>query len=127
MIIRGAAGTGKSYLIDCIRSALNENAQQQSNQPLTLVPMGIATFNIHATTIHSALRVPIKKMQSLQGQALTTFQEELKNIKYILIDEMSFIGPRLLLKIDNRLGQAFPCNNHLCFGDLSIILVGDLA
>ena len=60
MTIRGTTGTRKSYLISCIRSAQNENAQQRSSQLLTLAPTGVATFNIHATTIHFALCIPIK-------------------------------------------------------------------
>ncbi|XP_057862172.2 ATP-dependent DNA helicase PIF1-like [Cryptomeria japonica] len=39
---------------------------------------------------------------------------------------MSFLGPKLLLKIDSRLRQAFPHRQHEPFGGVSIILVGDL-
>ena len=81
----------------------NKKAHQKGVQLLLLAPTGIAAFNIGATTIHSKLRIPIKDMQPLQGQALMAFQEELKYIKYIIIDEMSFLGPKLLLKIDTRL------------------------
>ena len=69
---------------------------------------GVATFNIGATTINSKLKIPIKDMQPLQGQTLIAFKEELKYIKYIIIDEMSFLGPKLLLKIDTRLREASP-------------------
>ena len=65
-------------------------------------------------------------MHPLQGQSLTTLQEDFKHVRYILIDEMSFLGPKLLLKIDNRLRQAFPQKQHEPFGGISIILVGDL-
>ena len=86
------------------------NAGQQKCQILILTPTGIAAFNINATTIHLALKISIKWMHPLNGKALTTFQEDMKYTKYILIDEMSFIGPKLLLKIDIRLCEAFP--NH---------------
>lgn len=66
-------------------------------------------------------------MKPLQGKTLTPFQEEMKHIRYILIDEMSFIGPNLLLKIDSRLREAFSRTHHLYFGGVSIILIGDLA
>ncbi|XP_057843282.1 uncharacterized protein LOC131052713 [Cryptomeria japonica] len=66
-------------------------------------------------------------MHPLTGQSLMTLQEQLKHIKYILIDEMSFLGPKLLLKIDSHLRQAFPDSQHESFGGVSIILVGDLA
>lgn len=85
------------------------------------------TFNIYASIIHAALKIPIQEMKSLQGQSLKKYQEDMKNIKYILIDEMSFIGPKLLLKIDSRLCEAIPQKKHLCYGGISMILVRDLA
>ena len=80
--------------------------------------MGVATFNIGASTIHSKLRIPIKEFTELQGIRLTHFQEELSHIKYILIDEMSFLGERLIQNIDSRLRQAFPENSHKTFGGM---------
>lgn len=127
MIVQGTAGTRKSYLIARIRKALTSKSPQQKSQLLTLAPTGVAAFNIHASTIHSTLQIPIKEMHPLQGQTLTTFQEDMKHIRYILIDEMSLIGPKLLLKIDTRLREAFPHRQHLHFGGVSIILIGDLA
>jgi hypothetical protein len=50
----------------------------------------------------------------------------MKHVKYILIDEMSFIGRNLLTKIDSRLRQAFPENANIPFGGRSVILVSDL-
>ncbi|XP_059064929.1 uncharacterized protein LOC131856976 [Cryptomeria japonica] len=47
-------------------------------------------------------------------------------IRYIIIDEMSFIGPKLIQRIDIRLREAFPAHNQLQFGGRSIILFGDL-
>ena len=62
--------------------------------------MGVATFNISTTTIHSTLDIPIKEITNLQGSHLITLQEEMKHVKYIIIDEMHFIGINLLIKID---------------------------
>lgn len=47
-------------------------------------------------------------------------------MRYILINEMSFIGRKLLTHIDVRLRQAFLENSNVPFGGRSIILVGDL-
>lgn len=73
------------------------------NPLISLVPMGVAAYNICASTVHTNLQIPIRNMNPLKGQLLTIFQEDFKHIKYILIDEMSFLGPMLLLKIDSRL------------------------
>jgi ATP-dependent DNA helicase PIF1 len=126
MIIQGTAGTGKSFLIHCISHALSASVANGHSPLLLLAPTGIAAFNIHAKTIHSALKIPIKDMRPLQGQSLAIFQEEMKHIRYILIDEMSFLGPRLFIQIDSRLREAFPDKKTSPFGGISIILVGDL-
>ncbi|XP_057872225.2 uncharacterized protein LOC131078521 [Cryptomeria japonica] len=119
MIIQGMAGTGKSNLIGTINEAL-KNASMPNRSPLlVLVPTGVAAFNIGASTIHSRLRIPIRDFIDLQGTRLTTFQEEMAHVTYILIDEMSLIGERLLENIDARLRQAFPSNANENFtGDL---------
>ena len=50
---------------------------------------------------------------------------ELRHICYILIDEMSFIGPKMLTQIDARLRQDFPLQCTIPFGGCSIIILGD--
>lgn len=94
---------------------------------LLLSPTGIATFNIHGKTIHFSLKIPIKDMKPLCGKALVMFQEEMRHVRYISIDEMKFIGPRLFIQIDSHLREAFPENKDCPFGGRFIILVGDLA
>ncbi|XP_059064701.1 uncharacterized protein LOC131856793 [Cryptomeria japonica] len=126
MIIQGTTGIGKSFLIDYIRQKLNIFGTNTTNTLFVLAPTGIAAYNIQGTTIHAGLRIPIKEMHPLIGKALFTFQECFRHVKYLLIDEMSFLGPKLLLKIDSCLRQAFPDKQHEPFGGLSIILVGDL-
>jgi len=49
------------------------------------------------------------------------------HIKYIIIDEMSFIVPKLLELIDRRFCEAFPTHNQNPFGGRSIIIFDDLA
>ena len=51
----------------------------------------------------------------------------MKSIRYILIDEMSFVGPKLMLKSDSQFWEAMLHQQHLSFGSISIILIGDLA
>ena len=92
MIIQGTKGTGKSYLIGAISQSLENVAMPSWSPLLLLVATGVATFNIGASTVHSKLKIPIQDFSQLQGMRLTSFQEDMTHIKYILIDEMSFIG-----------------------------------
>ncbi|XP_059070854.1 uncharacterized protein LOC131028544 [Cryptomeria japonica] len=126
IIVQGTADTGKSHLIKSIKSTLTRSAPTGQSPLLLLAPTGVAAFNIQASTIHSTLRIPIKEMFPLQGQILASFQESMYFIRYIIIDEMSFIGPKLIQRIDIRLREAFPAHNQLQFGGRSIILFGDL-
>ena len=53
MIISGTAGTGKSYLIKCLRLLLND-------QMCVAAPTGVAAFNIEGHTLHSLFSLPTK-------------------------------------------------------------------
>lgn len=116
-----------SYLIGCISHALSSATTNGKSTLLFLSPICIAAFNIHWKTIHSALQIPIKDMKPLCGKTLAVFQEEMRHVRYILNDEMSFIVPRLFIQIDSCLRKAFPKNKDYPFGGRSIILMGDLA
>ena len=126
MIIQGTVGMGNSYLIGAIKNTL-ENLSHPGKSPLLLLaPTGVADFNISPRIVHSALHIPIKEINPLRGPSLINIQEDLRNVKYILIDEMSFIGKNILIRIDSRLCQAFLENANIPFGGRSIILVDDL-
>ncbi|XP_059066637.1 ATP-dependent DNA helicase pfh1-like [Cryptomeria japonica] len=126
MIVQGTTDTRKSFLIHCIRQKLNVSVGIQGNPLLVLAPTCVAAYNIQGTTLHASLQIPIKEMHPLTSRASFTFQEHFRHVKYILIDEMRFLGPKLLLKIDNHLRQTFSDKQHESFGILSIILAGDL-
>ena len=121
MIITGEAGTGKSFLISCIKQLLQ-------NLCSITAYFGIAAFNVKGKTLHSLLQLPIKGryLHDLKGPSLLRLQESMSGIKYILIDEFSVVGQKLLGWIDKRCRQA--TGNHCQpFGGLSVILVGDIA
>ena len=113
-------------MIGAIKNTLANLLHLGKSPLLLLAPTGVVAFNISATTVHSTLHIPIKEINPLRGPSLINLQEELRSVKYILIDEMSFIGKNLLIRIDSRLRQAFPENATIPFGGRSIILVGNL-
>ena len=53
MIISGTAGTGKSYLIHCLRLLLKD-------QLYVAAPTGVAAFNVQGYTLDSLLHLPTK-------------------------------------------------------------------
>ena len=125
--IDGTAGTGKSYLIDAITKKLNEMAREHGHRSpiIRVAPTGIAAFNIHGSTLHQALCLPVRGLSNLTPQQLLILQSRFKPIKFIILDEKSMVGRRLLSRMDTRLRDVFPdCQNEY-FGDCCLLMFGD--
>ena len=102
MIVSGTAGTGKSYLIQCLKRLLGNGLR-------VAAPTGVAAFNVDGYTLHSLLGLPIKgDFKELERNRLRNIQESLAAVEYIIIDEMSMIGRKLFGQVDRRLRQVFP-------------------
>ena len=119
LIIIGVAGTGKSYLINTIRSLLG-------NRCAVTATTGKASYNIRGVTIHSLLKLPVgpQRQKDLTGESLCRLQDSLAEIDYILIDEYSMLGQINFGWIDKRCKQATGYHDKL-LGGKSLILIGD--
>ena len=116
MIVSGTAGTGKSYLIHCLRLLLQR-------QLLVAAPTGVAAFNIDGQTLHS---LPTRaEFKDLEGERLTKLQQAFSEVKYLIIDEMSMVGRKIFGQVHRRLRQAFPHHSQEVFGGCSCLLFGD--
>lgn len=119
MIVSGTAGTGKPYLIHCLRLLLQD-------QLCVAAPTGVAAFNVNGHTLHSLFSLPTKgDFRDLEGDRLHQLQQSLSAMKYLIIDEMSMVGRKTLGQIDRRLRQAFPHHAQQVFGGCSCLLFGD--
>lgn len=53
LIVSGVAGTGKSFLIDCLKEKVRSLYRSNQIDPVAVMaPTGIAAFNIGGTTVH---------------------------------------------------------------------------
>ena len=119
LIVSGTAGTGKSYLIHCLRLLLDHRVR-------VAAPTGVAAFNIEGHTLHSLLSFPVKgDFKDLQGERLHDMQQSLADMEYLIIDEMSMVGRKFLGQVDQRLRQVFPRQADTPFGGCSCLLFGD--
>ena len=90
MIISGTAGTGKSYVIHCLRLLLGDRVR-------VAAPTGVAAFNIGGHTLHSLLSLPTKgEYKDLEGEHLHHMQQSMPEMQYLIIDEMSMVGRPLV-------------------------------
>lgn len=103
VVVQGKAGTGKSTLIhEIVRRVQTEF--HQKNVVTVGAPTGVAAVNIEGHTLHSLMRIPIKasKFEPLNGPNKKKFKQEMENVKFLIMDEMSMIGTKLLYKIEQR-------------------------
>ena len=117
--LREKPGRG-NLLIDRIRHLLRDKC-------LITALFGLAAYNVSGKTLHCLLKLPIrgKRNCDLDGSQLMDLQENLANIKYIIIDEYSVISQKDLAWISRRCKQATG-NLDKVFGGMNIILLGDL-
>ena len=68
LIVSETAGTGKSYLIQCLRLLLDHRVR-------VAAPTGVAAFNIEGHTLHFLFSLPVKgEFKDLQGEQLHEMQ-----------------------------------------------------
>ena len=119
MIVSGTAGTGKSFLIHCLKALLLDHLR-------VMAPTGVAAFNVGGVTLHSLLHLPTRgEFKALEGEQLQQLQQSFSGVDYLIIDEMSMLGRKLFGQVDQRLRQAFPHCAGEVLGGCSCMLVGD--
>ena len=129
VLISGTAGSGKSFLIMCLRRCcLDQFGADSARYVRVCAPTGTAAFNIMGETLHRTLSLPVpltSDLPELAGEQLQALQQRLEGLRLLVVDEMSMVGRKLLRAIDLRLRQAFPHNGTEPFGGVSIALLGD--
>lgn len=133
LVLHGGAGTGKSTVIKTLSESLNRIMCRIPGRDfdgcsyLLIAPTGKAAYNIGGQTIHRALKVPASQKleyKKLTCDMLNTVRSNFHGKSWIIIDEFSMVGKRMLDFINLRMQEI--CGNQKNFGGMNILLVGDL-
>lgn len=128
LIVSGQGGTGKSRVIDYLNKKISQHLSEVSIPVVVAAPTGLAAFNIGGTTIHRLLSLPVEHgkpadYSRLQQEQLTLLKAIPKDIKLLIIDEVSMVSSLTLLFIHMRMTEIFNCNE--LFGGISVVFFAD--
>ncbi|KAG2192949.1 hypothetical protein INT47_004688 [Mucor saturninus] len=132
--VTGGAGVGKSMLIKALYESINVEfdgeRDTEINTPIVLLtaPTGKAAFNINGQTLHGAFQLPVNQygsggVNNLSADVSYSMAVALKDLKVLIIDEISMVGNIMFSWIDKRLRDIF--DGSLPFGGKSVIVLGD--
>jgi ATP-dependent exoDNAse (exonuclease V) alpha subunit len=121
VMLLGAAGTGKSEFIRHVRKHI-------PGRVAVVAPTGMAAMNVGvgAVTIHSLFQIPpanggyfMVDLYGLRSRTATL----LKNIDYLIVDEISMVRPDLFDLMESLARRARGSPEF--FGGIHLLLVGD--
>ena len=96
IFLTGAAGTGKTTLLERVKNQL-------SAKKMVVAPTGIAALNIGGTTINSAFRIGFETIPIVKKSKDPRFAKLLKNLELLIIDEVSMVRAPMLDAISQSL------------------------
>lgn len=134
IFITGGAGVGKSEVLHVLYQSLSRFYNLQPNidphidSVMCLSYTGKAAFLIRGETIHSALGIQPSATYAVYispgSEVLNRLRNRWKNVRVVLIDEISFVGATLFNFMNLRFQEIMGTTE--LFGGLHIITFGDL-
>ena len=130
MMVHGGAGSGKSSVIKPLAEWMQDILQQQGDDPdcphVVLSSFtGAAAANINGQTLHSLFGFKFgTKFVSLSDQKRDETRCRFRNLKVVIVDEISLVSADLFYNFDLKLREIMQVSEP--FGGLAIFLFGDL-
>lgn len=122
VFLTGKAGTGKSTLLTHMLAQLGDSA-------MVVAPTGVAALNVGGITIHRLFGYPstvtVEGVRSGEFEPKRKKLEVLRELRMLVIDEISMVRADLLDCIDESLRKYGPDSSQP-FGGVQMVFVGDL-
>ena len=130
LMVHGGAGSGKSTVINVMSQYIHKILRREGDDPdcpyvLLAAFTGSAASNISGQTLHTLFSFNFGAgYLSLNDQNRDKKRALYKNLKVLIIDEISLVEPDMLYKIDLRLREITQKNHP--FGNVAIFALGDM-
>jgi hypothetical protein len=110
LTVRGAAGTGKSFIINTILSYMRR--MFDDNDVVHVVaPTGMAAFNVLGKTLHRFAGLDWRNMKKgMTNSTMEKLQKKLQNTVAMIMDERSMLSQIILGSVE----QAVARSTHEC-------------
>merc|ERR1712212_979636 len=128
-MVHGGAGSGKSTLIKTIAQYVTYISKQDGDDPdcpdlLLSAFTGTAAANIEGQTLHTLFSFNFGAgFMSLSDKMRDQKRNLYKNLKVLIIDEISLVDADMLYKLDLRLREITQVSAP--FGNVGIFVLGD--
>ena len=130
-MVHGGAGSGKSTVINIVKQWVHLILQTSGDNPecpyiFVTAPTGTAAANVRGQTLHSAFGFNFGNEHfSLSDKKRDEKRTLLRNLRCIIIDEISMVKSDLLYQLDMRLREVTQKPDKI-FGGVAIFAFGDL-
>ena len=130
-MVHGGAGSGKSTVIKILKQWVHLILQSSGDNPdcpyiFVTAPTGTAAANVRGQTMHSAFGFSFGNEHfSLSDKKRDEKRSLLKNLKCVVIDEISMVKSDQLYQLDMRLREVTQKPDTI-FGGVAVFAFGDL-
>ena len=123
VFLTGSPGTGKTFLLNKYINFLKQNQVEYA----VVAPTGIAATHVGGSTINSFFGLGIAnrfdEISIDEAASKKYVYERVKNIKILVLDEVSMLSPELFGAVDGVLKNIK--QNSKVFGGIQVVLCGD--
>ena len=125
MCVPGAGGTGKSRLINAITHYFVKTQRKEKLRKLG--PAAVSASLIGGNTIHSFLTYirNTRRQRKTTKPGFLNIENDWKNVEYLIINEISMIGLKLLARLNEVLTLGKRAPPEVPFGGINVIFLGD--
>ena len=130
LMVHGGAGSGKTTVIRAVVSHVERILRKDGDESglpyiIKCAPTGAAASLIEGMTLHKAFGFRFVRFNSLPDRDRDRKRTEMRNLKFVIIDEVSMMKADMLYQIDLRLQEVMG-RPRVPFGGVCLMCFGDM-